>query len=223
MTASVEGKVASDVVKFEQNSRYSRETRTITHAQTVTVGMILKEIAAGDEWEIHSADVNEVQLLAITGAPSDGNFVIHGVDYLGNHVYTDPIAHDADIAGINTGLATAFGADQIVASGTAITATVLTFSGTNYAKKSWPLLEIDIHTLVSAEDCTISRTTRGGVGPEICIALADVTTDADPDTADIPVLVRDAIVSRDNLELGTATAAVVEAELAAVGILTRDD
>jgi hypothetical protein len=235
MSTKTAAKTLGDVLAWEQNSRYSREIKTIIASQTVLIGTVLKRAVNGDI-SVLSANQNAVQTLSFAGTPSAGEFFLSGLDKDGARRTTGPIAFSGTAAtlvtNINTALDDAFGSGAIVASGTNINAIALTFSGTGYAGTAHELMEIEISTSFTGDDdISITHTTLGGGNdPDfetndyaiIGVSLAEVTTGA-AETAKIPVLVRDGIVKKNGLGYGTATFALVESALNKLGIIVRED
>jgi len=146
---------------MEQPARMSREALLVDESQTLKIGTVCGRGVAGRMKKIAS-NTNEVQTIAITGTLSGGFWQIKGTDKNGVERITANIAHNASVANIQTALDDAFGSSMIVAGGTAITATTLTFSGAGYAGKSWPIVELDTDGLTGEEDSSVTRTTQGG-------------------------------------------------------------
>jgi hypothetical protein len=171
-----------------------------------------------------------VQTLAITGTLTAGTFTLGMVDYAGVRRVTAPIAYNANIAAIQAALDDAFGANAIVAGGTAITATTLTFSGANYAGKEQELIEVSTEGLTGEGNASVTRTTAGGPGDidehqdggaASAVALEYVTTGVG-ETAKCVALMRDAVVESSRLDYGTATKANIVASLKNAGIIVKD-
>lgn len=120
---------------------------------------------------------NEVQTVAITGTLSAGTWSIS----LGG-VETGPIAYNGNTAAIQSALDAAFGSSQIVAGGTAETATTLTFSGSKFAGQPQSTVAVDITGVTGATGVTVTRTTPGGVtdgtGLFVGFSMHDLATDA---------------------------------------------
>lgn len=113
---------------------------------------------------VTAANVNEVQTLNWTNSPS-GTFRIRITDYNGVRQMTQPITYSATpatlVSNINTALDAVLASGAVVASGSAVTAIALTFSGTNYAATpQTDLVSIDTDAL-TAGDVDITRTTTG--------------------------------------------------------------
>lgn len=228
MALNTQGKVIGDVLKQEGDSRYSREKVTIDLSQTIVIGTVLYKNPANGRYKGVAAAVDEVQTLAITGTLTAGSFVLSGRDYLGVMRTTPPIAFNANTAAIQAALDDAFGANAIVAGGTAITASTLTFSGANYTGKRQQMMRVETSGLTGEDDASVTLTTAGGPGDNrldhneggvaSAVALEEVTTDgATPQS--IVACVRDAQVDVDQLGYGTATKADVVASLKNFGII----
>ncbi len=127
---------------------------------------------------ITALGVNEVQTLNFTNSPS-GTFRLAFADLNGVLQYTQPITYSATpatlVSNINTALDAAFGSSLIVASGSAVTAIAITFSGAGYAATAQPaLIEIDTDAL-TAGDVDITRTTTGVDGRFVTASLVGDT------------------------------------------------
>lgn len=106
--------------------------------------------------------VNEVQTVAISGTLSGGTYQINFNDASGNEKQTTPIAFGASLATVQAALDTlSGGANFIVAGGVAQSAMTLTFSGTGYAGKPQPLVEIIPAGLTGMTTVTVTRTATG--------------------------------------------------------------
>lgn len=162
MASLTEGLTIGDVVKQELDLKASRDVKLVDANQTLVIGTVC-QAGAGGRMKTLGALANEVQTAAITGTLSSGTWRILVPLPDGGAEWTDGIAYNASTANINTAIATTvLGASQIVASGTAITAMVFTFSGALVAGWAAPLIELDVNDLVTAEDTIIGRTTAGG-------------------------------------------------------------
>lgn len=133
MSTITEGLVVSDVVKKELPDRLSRETEVVAASQTLVLGEVVQKNSS-DQLVALAAEADEVQTIGITGTLAGGTFTLTFVTKTGATVTTDPIAYDANTAGIQTGVDSALGASMVVVSGTAITGMIFTFSGTGYTK-----------------------------------------------------------------------------------------
>lgn len=118
---------------------------------------------SGTTATITAVGVNCVQTLGFTNTPS-GTFQLGFVNSSGAMSWTAPITYSATIAtllsNINTALNNAFATSAIVATGTAVTAVALTFSGTGYANLPQSIGAIDVGGL-SAGNVTLAMTTPG--------------------------------------------------------------
>ena len=162
VTTVTEKKTKGDVLRDFHQHR-SLEEVIIATSQTLVFGQVVQKTSAGQIAALGTPG-NDVQTLGITGTLSAGSFTLGFTLTTGAVVWTDPIAYNANTAGIQTGIDTALGASICVASGTAITASVLTFSGTAYAGIEQPLIQINTQGLTGEEDATITHTTLGGQG-----------------------------------------------------------
>ena len=220
-----------DVLKYEAPSDYSRETVTVDESQTIVLGQVLKPGTAGRKVVLANG-VNEVQRVDFGAAATAGNMTLRVSKPDGDEVETGNIAWsatDATLLGnINTALDAATGvAGGIVA--TAIPATdtdlgfILTYSGTGYAGKNWPLAVVETK-FTSVTTVEVSQTTAGveDGGDADSIALEAITTGAGETTKKIVAAVRHCIVQADNLAYGNGTKSVADAALLAKGILVRE-
>lgn len=168
MASKVEGNTIGDVLKFEEKDKYSRKAVLVDQSQTIVIGAVCKN-GPGGRKVVLGTPADAVQIMGITGAPSDGTFTLTFVNDSGAVVETDPIAHDGDTAAIQTGVDTALGASACTVAGTAITASTFTFDGIEYTGKAQPLIVVDGSALVSAEDITMTHTTVGGQGSSAAV------------------------------------------------------
>lgn len=221
MALQTEDLVVGDVVKMEQPNLYSREEAVVADGQTLVVGTICTKAAATGQLSALTVEVDEVQLVGITGTLTAGTFTLAFVDDSGVVQITNPIAFDANTAAVQTGVDTALGASKVTVGGTVITAMTFTFDGTNYAGLAQTLIDLDIADLAGEEDSAVERTIAGGAGGnlDLAIALEKVTTSGS--TAKIASLERDAIVASTKLAYGSADVTLTDAKLKAQGILVR--
>jgi hypothetical protein len=124
--------------------------------------------------------VNDVQTLALAGTLTAGSYELIFVDSTGVERVTAPIAFNANLAAIQTALdAVSGGANQIVAGGTAQTATTLTFSGALYAGKPQPLVTVNDAALTGVTTASVTHTTVGEPGtavPGAAVYMSDGNT-----------------------------------------------
>jgi hypothetical protein len=129
-------------------------------ARTVTVTY---SAASGTTVTITATGVNEVQTLGFTNSPS-GTFQLGFVDLNGVVQWTGPITYSATpatlVSNINTAVNTALGSSLVVASGSAVTAIALTFSGAGYTGLAQTLVQVNTGGL-SAGNVSVTRTTAG--------------------------------------------------------------
>jgi len=160
MSTLTAGKVLADVVRYEI-PRFSREAKLVDASQALVIGEVCTS-GAGGRMKALGTHANEVQAIAITGSVSAGSFTLGIPQPDGGVVWTNPIAYNANTAGIQTGVdTTPFGA-SIVVGGTAITAMTFTFSGVAYQGEGWDLIQFNSQGLTAEEDVSITRTTAGG-------------------------------------------------------------
>lgn len=175
---------------------------------------------------------NEQHTINIAGTVSGGSFRLLNVPMAdGSLVNTGGIAHDATFANvitnINAALDAATGvAGAIVASGTAYTAIVLTWSGTGQAGKPIATLpQPQVSSLTGATVASAARTRSGGAaGSEIdnkadSICLEDVDASAADKLA--VFVTRHAVVNGDKLYYGGGDPDACMASLALVDIVAR--
>lgn len=157
-----EGLTLGDLILDERPLKASRELLVVDASQTLKIGTICGKTTAGRMAKV-AVPVNEVQTFAITGTLTAGTFTLRTLDKNGVLRVTAPIAYNANTAAIQAALDDAFGTSMIVAGGTAITASTLTFSGAGYAGKRQPqLVEIDTSGLTGEDDASVTLTTPGG-------------------------------------------------------------
>lgn len=162
MASQTEGIKVSDVVKMEPHMLAGRQTCLVDQSQTLVIGTVLRNGAAGRKVAL-SAEVDDEQLIAITGSPT-GNAVLEFTNEAGERVTSDPIAANGDTAAWQAGVDTCMPAGEVVVSGTAVTAMVFKFSGASVMGKAQPLIGCDISSATSAEDVTVTHTVVGGYG-----------------------------------------------------------
>lgn len=208
---SVKGK-EQPLIGVDVSSATSSEDVTVTHTTKGGWG------AGGG--------ADEVQTLAIAGTVSGGTYTISITDESGTEQTTTALAHDADLATINAALDVALGADQVVATGTIITACVFTFSGSNYEKRNQLPLTVDTALITGGGGTyTVAETTKGGAEgePEAnCIALESQVVGAVYTTKGV-FLTNHAIVDVDKLDFGTGNKIDAIAQLKNVGIICRKE
>lgn len=147
-------KGASGTVKFTGPPTAGGTVRTLTVTYSAASGTTLTFTALG---------VNEVQTLNFTNTPS-GTFRIKVKDLNGVWQVTQPITYSGTaatlVSNINTALDAVLGAGLVVASGSAVTAIAITFSGAGYAALPQELISLDTDAL-TAGDWDLTRTTTG--------------------------------------------------------------
>lgn len=192
----------------------------LTGAQDVTVTRTTK-----GGWGA-GGGADEVQTLAMAGTITGGTYTISITDESGDVQTTGDIAYNDNNAAINTELDSTLGNDQVVATGTIITACVFTFSGSNYEKRNQPLLTVDMSSLTGGGSTyTVAKTTKGGAAgkPEAdSICLEAVTTAGSAFTTKTLFLTNQAIVLIDNLDFGDGNKIDAIQQLADVGIIVKN-
>jgi hypothetical protein len=161
MASSTEPTVLGDILKNEASFDGSRRTLLVDESQALSIGSVCTKGASG-RMKAMGAGVNEVQLIGITGTLSAGTFTLGIPQVDGGIVWTDPIAYNANTAGIQTGVDTTPNGSGIVVGGTAITAMTFTFSGATHSGQGWSLIQVNTQGLTGEEDISITRTTAGG-------------------------------------------------------------
>jgi len=163
MATLTEATRVADLVKHEPDKYAGRDTPFVDQSQALTIGEIVRRGASG-RVVAYAAAANEKQQCLVTGADG-GTFIITVTLASGARVATDPIAHNANAAGILTGLDTAFtGGDVEISAGTTPADFTVHWIGEDYVGRLQPLLELDISALTTAEDATVLRTQTGGWG-----------------------------------------------------------
>lgn len=105
-----------------------------------------------------STAANAVQTVLLPGTLSAGTYQ-YG-DGLGN--YSTPVAYNANLAAIQTGLDSLFGASKVVAAGTVPSHTV-TWSGTGVSGKPQTLMTLDTSALTGVTAPKVQNTVVGGM------------------------------------------------------------
>lgn len=163
MALQTETTLVHDIVKFEEDARYSREEILVDESQTLVMGEVCRA-GAGDRKVTLTTAVDEVQTIGITGTLTAGSFALSFVDLDGSIQTTDPIAFDAITSAIQTGVDSALGASIVTVAGTAITAMTFTFDGIGYAGLPQAPIVVDGTGLTGEEDIDVVITTPGGSG-----------------------------------------------------------
>lgn len=148
------------------NTGDTAETSTMGNtAKTYIGGLTDQTLSLSGKWD-PTTTVNEVQTLSATGTVSGGTYTL---TFDGST--TSALAWNLNLAGIQAaldGLASAGGASQIVASGGALPGTpvVFTFSGSNFAGSSVPLITVNSASLTGGGSYGVVQTTPGTGGPD---------------------------------------------------------
>ncbi|KKN77713.1 hypothetical protein LCGC14_0356870 [marine sediment metagenome] len=150
--------------------------------------------------------VDEVQNIVMVGAGTDDTYTLTFMkESTGAVVSTTALNHDDALSVINTAIDVATGnTSDIVATGDIPSATgtlVLTFSGGEYAGKSWRLVTSTIGDLTGVTSVTITRDTTGGGGEALFAVRGPL------------------IVAKDQLDYNSQTEANADAALKALGIV----
>lgn len=161
-TTYTEGTTIGDFLRF-YNSKVSIEQIQVDQNQALVMGEVVGR-GTGGRIVAAAAPADEVQTIGITGTLTAGTFTLTFVDQAGALKTTDPIAYNANTAGIQTGVDSALGANAVTVAGTAITAMTFTFDGIEYSGLPQTLIEVDTQGLTGEEDTTVTRTTAGGGG-----------------------------------------------------------
>jgi len=125
---------------------------------------------------------NRVQTLAIGGTLSAGGFRLLFIDKDGVEQVTPLIAYNANTAAIQAAIDAVIpqvaAASVVVAGGTAITATTLTFSGTGYAGKPQELVRLLPDGLTGMTTGSITDSTTL-IGTEVPVGICQCTIKTD--------------------------------------------
>lgn len=180
LTTVATGALATELVRRIGSTGTFKVTGPATAGGTVrtlTLTYSNANTSSGDI-TVTAANVNEVQTLNFTNSPS-GTFRIGIYDYTGKLQYTQPITYSATpatlVSNINTALDAVLASGAVVASGSAVTAIALTFSGTNYAATAQTNLVLIDTDALTAGDVDITRTTTGVDGRFIAGAYIQPT------------------------------------------------
>lgn len=137
---------------------------------------------------ITAISVNAVQTLGFTNSPS-GTFTLEVIDQNGVKQATPQITYSGTaatlVSNINTALNAALGSSQVVASGSAVTAIALTFSGSNYAGLPQSNVIIDTDGL-SAGNASVTPTTAAVDGRFVSGSFVGGTDGSQVPTSVIP-------------------------------------
>ncbi len=179
MTTATQPVVVSDVILKEDDAQASRADLLVDESQTLSIGEVCKPGPNGRRVSM-TANADEVQTVNITGTVTAGTFSLKFVDLLGNIQITDPIAEDANNAGIQAGVDTALGANIVTVGGGAddITAFTLTYDGLGYAGKKQTLAVVLPSSVLMAgvENMTTTKTTAGGGGVQAAVDHMQTST-----------------------------------------------
>ena len=171
------------------------------------------------------AAVDAVQTIGITGTLTAGTFTITLQDKTGTAKTTAAIAYNANNAAIQSALDTLLGTNAVVVGGTAITANTLTFSGEGYEGLPQQIVTIDTSGLTGATGYTAVHTTRGtpaSEGGADSVCLNAVTTGSGETTTKGAFVVRDAVLSAEDLVFGSANKQEAIKALATHNIIVRE-
>lgn len=216
-----------DVIGWEQDIRYSRESKVVLDGQTFLVGGI-GYLNAADKAVEAVATANQVDTITFSAAMTAGQYAVTIYAPDGTPLSV-AVAWDTNwattMAAINvaiTAAATAWAGEASVGAvmtGTA-TAQILTYSGVGFTLLETKLPVSDIDGTTGPTSSSVVRTTGAGAdqGDMICLE------DSSPSGADgaAVFLVRDAIVNESFLTVGTGSVtAGIKANLLAKGIVVR--
>lgn len=134
-------------VELYRNNQHVKENYLpgYTDGRNVSTGVVL------------TTAVNEVQTVTINGTLSAGTYQY--TDGLGN--YSTPVAYNGNLAAIQAGLDSLFGASATVAAGTVASHTI-TFSGTGKAGLAQTLVGLTTENITGLTTSKVARTTPGG-------------------------------------------------------------
>lgn len=113
------------------------------------------------QWSTLESAADEVVTIAISGTLSGGAFKVGAFLSTGVFKWSEDIAYNANLAAIQAGYDTIFGASIVVIAGTVASHTV-TFSGVGYTDIDQLGLELDTNELTGITSSTITVTTQGG-------------------------------------------------------------
>lgn len=192
MTTQTEGKTIGDVVRQEADGRLNREVKTIATTTTLDIGSVCKVDGSGNMVPVAGGGSDDVQTFDPASDPSAGNFRFKWTDEEGT-VYTtawiDEAAADSVIeTAINLALPDS---DAVGITGTAATAIVATFDGTNYTGRYQKLMVMEGDGTFDGGVITITHTTKGGLpnavhsitATGLAAGVVRITV-TDPDTGD---------------------------------------
>ena len=194
-------------------------------AATANAHPRIERTTAGGTGE--TAEVNAVQTVNITGTPTAGDIIVTLEDENGTEQEITT-TFDTDLAGTIAAMVVTFdaefGSGQIVPSGGAWTAILLTFSGDKYSGRAQPLGSTDVSGFTGATAVAHTTTTVGDPGDSADPEKLAIALEAKVTTASTPIvgLVRGpAVVDEQYLNYGAGTKADVKIELKKQGIICR--
>lgn len=168
MAIKVRPLVPGDWLRSEALNQRSRKVLTVLSGQVIKCGQVVVQDSSSKAKAV-SATGNEIHTFTATGTPTSGTFRISVWHYLGYWVQTTAIPFDCSEAvaqaAVNQALLAAdSGAVTVTLTGegTAVTAAVITFSGTNYASKSFPIGQIDFSDAPGITAFPGTRSTSAG-------------------------------------------------------------
>lgn len=113
------------------------------------------------DWSTLNVAADEVQTVALAGTLSGGQFKVGAVLSDGSFKWSEDIAYNANLAAIQAGYDTVFGASKVVIAGTVASHTV-TFSGAGYTGVEQSQILVDANEVTGITSVTITETTKGG-------------------------------------------------------------
>jgi len=177
-TLATSAAIATEIARRQGATGTLKLTGPTTAAGTVrtaTVAYSAVNVTTGDV-TITAVGANAVHTLGFTGTPA-GNFRLRFVDLLGVVRTTGPIVYSATpatlVTNINAAVDTALGAGLVVASGSAVTAIAITYSGAGYALLPQTLVVTDYDAL-TAGLVSVTNTTAG-VGGFVTLSIIQPT------------------------------------------------
>ena len=184
-TTLTETNTIQDIVKFETDAMFCRESCDVYAGAALAVGDICQDYSSSDDAKkqvLVASAVNAVQTLTFSGTPTGGTFVIWVPSADGTMVPTTAIAFNASATTISTALNVATGVSAgIVATGTTLPDHVitLTYSGTGYAglPQQTAVVDITLSTGGAAAVSEVSTVTgavaeAGDEADSICLVPA---------------------------------------------------
>lgn len=215
---AVSGTMASFTVTFS-GTGYAALTQPVG---IVDWSMLIGCTAASIARTTPAGTANEVQTVALAGTLSAGTFQLTLQDSDGVWKTTSELAYNASNTDIQTAINAALGASSVAVAGTVASFTV-TFSGTDFAGKEQPPIQVEADGVTGLTGVTVTETTKGGGASRVAAGILVDDCDASAGDTTGVIIARDAMVNGDKLIYYGANPTVVAEALLALGIVVRSE